>query len=160
MIVPPKIASEEPLLRAFSLPSGLDENKKATVLVFCLRKKEKDISLSRKLYLNLMEFLKKAIKFRFSYLSKRDVTSGAVEIIAGDVESLNEHIVLEATPSKDNPAHASILYLSDDGTVYEQPSNTTEPADPSILGYELALVSIVRKIYDLNGDIIWSSDQL
>lgn len=157
MIIPPNISSNEPLLRAFSLPSGLDGEKRATPLIFRLHSNEKDISLTRLLYDNLMDFLKKSSSFIFKFLSPNDEPAGAVELIAGEVASLSQNILVKATPSKNNPAHASIYYLLSNGKCYKQPKRTTVPTDPTILGYEMALAAVVHKIYDLRGNVIWMS---
>lgn len=157
MIVPSTISSEEPLLRAYSVPSGLDRENRPTPLVFRLRKKEKDISLCRVAYYDLRDFISLAVsRFKFRYLSQTDVAAGAVELLAGEVNSLAPNcIVLEPTPTRENPAHASIFFFLPDGRQYVQSRKTNEPTDPSILGYELALADSVRIVYDMDGNIIW-----
>lgn len=159
--IPVDIAENEPLLRAVSTPSCLDEENRATPLAFRLnsKRKESDISLSRLLYDSLKNFLKRSLKFSFRFLSKKDVIAGAVELQAGDVYALDEHIVLKATPNTKNPSHASIYFMNEDGTFYTAGKEiTTEPVDSSILGYELALASIVRKVYGKEGNVLWSQE--
>lgn len=152
--IPEEIDRSESLLRAVSTPSCLDDANMATQLAFRLRDKEKDLSLSRLLYEELKAFLKRALRFNFKFLTPKDVTAGAVELQASDVNDLDEHIVLKATPTDKTPSHASIYFKNEDGTDYVG-VNTTEPVDSSILGYEMALASIVRKVYDRNGRVIW-----
>lgn len=161
MIVPPIISSDEPLLRVYSVPSGLDEENHATPLIFRLRRKEGDISLTRLMFVSLMGFLQKALSsLKFKYLSPLDVPAGAVELLAGQVQSLDpQHIVLQSTPTKENLAHASVFYYLPDGTHYVQSKKTINPTDPTILGYELVLASIVRKVYDGDGNVIWANNK-
>ena len=156
--VPLIIEDTEPLLRAISTPSCLDAEKRATHLAFRLRPdiKESDLSLSRRVYEELKDFLKRALRFKFTFLSLNDVPAGAVELIAGGVHGLDKHIILNATPTRKNPAHASIFYMKEDGSFYVAgQGKTTDPVDASILGYEMALASIVHKVYDKEGNILW-----
>ena len=148
------IDDNEPLLRAISTPSCLDKENRVTHLAFRLRHDEDGLSLSRLLYEELKSFLKRAFRFKFSFLSPEDVTAGAVELHAHEVKKLDEHIILQASPNRHNPAHASIVFKNQDGTNYVG-VNTTDPVDSSILGYEMALASIVQKIYDREGKVIW-----
>ena len=154
MSVPKIISEDEPLLRAFSIPSGLDQDNRATPLVFRLRPIEDELSLTRLLYHSLVNFLKEAIKFKF--LIKSESCGGAVELYSSEIKSI-EHIVLKATPKRNNPAHASIYYYCSDGTQYKQPKKTNEPTDHTILECEMALASVVKKVYDIHGNVIWSS---
>ena len=158
--IPSIIEDTEPLLRAISTPSCLDAENRATNLAFRLRSdnNESDLSLSRMLYEGLKEFLRRSLRFKFTYLSPRDVPFGAVELVAGGVYSLDSHIVLSASPNKRNPAHASICFKNDDGSYYSAgKGSTTDPVDESILGYELALASIVQRVYDMDGHVIWTN---
>lgn len=153
--VPLIIEDTEPLLRAISTPSCLDAEKRATHLAFRLKPEESDLSLSRRVYEELKDFLKRALRFKFTFLSLNDVPAGAVELIAGGVHSLDKHIILKATQTK-NPAHASIYYMKEDGSYYVAgQGKTTDPVDASILAYEMALASIVHKVYDKEGNILW-----
>lgn len=152
--IPREIGNNESLLRAVSTPSCLDADNRVTHLAFRLRNGESDLSLVRLLYDDLIAFLKKAFRFKFTFLSPKDVFAGAVELEAGVVKDLDEHIVLKATPSLKTPSHASIYFKNQDGTNYVG-INTTEPVDSSILGYELALASTVRKVYNTEGKVIW-----
>jgi len=154
LIIPKEIDNNEPLLRAVSAPSCLDGENRATHLAFRLRNNEKDLSLSRLLYEELRLFLKRSFRINFKFLSLKDAPSGAVELNAGEINGLDDHIVLRATPHKTLVAHASIFFKNEDGTNFIG-KNTTDPVDSSILGYELALASIVRKVYDKDGKVIW-----
>ena len=108
------------------------------------------------MYYGLKDFLKKALSFKFDYLSLFDIPGGAVELLAGDVIAIDpQHVVLKANATKGNPAHASIYYFLPDGTPYVRSKKTTDPTDPSILGYELALANAVRVVYDRNGNVLW-----
>ena len=155
--VPQEINDYESLLRAVSTPSCLDNESKATPLAFRLKPNETELSLSRLLFEDLYSFLKRSLHFTFRFLSFKDVPAGAVELKAGEVNALDEHIILKASPSSRVPSHASICFKNIDGSDYIVNRNTTEPVDPSILGYEMALASIVRNVYDDKGKIIWSS---
>ena len=155
--IPRDIGNNESLLRAVSTPSCLDADHRVTHLAFRLRNGESDLSLVRILYDDLIAFLKRAFRFKFTFLSPKDVSAGAVELEAGAVKALDEHIVLKATPSPRTPSHASIFFKNQDGTNYVG-VNTTEPVDSSILGYELALASTVRKVYNTEGKVIWPED--
>ena len=147
MTAPTTISGDELLYRAISVPSGIDEENRATPLAFRLRKKESDISLCRQILSSLSDFLKKSFSFSFRYLSPSDVPGGVVELLAREVNAIDpKHVVQRATPSDGNPAHASIYYFFSDGTQYIQSKKTTEPTDPSILGYELALADAVRVV--------------
>lgn len=153
-----EIDCNESLLRAVSVPSCLDADHRATHLAFHLRNAETDLSLSRLLFESLAAFLKRAFRFRFTFLNPKDVFAGAVEIVAGDVKGLDEHIVLKATPSPKTLSHAGIYFKNPDGSNYVG-VDSTEPVDSSILGYEMALASIVRKVYDREGRIIWHEEE-
>lgn len=155
--VPQEINDFESLLRAVSAPSCLDNERKATPLAFRFKANERELSLSRLLFEDLHSFLERALGIRFLYLSQEDVPTGAVELKAGEVSSLDEHIILKASPSSRVPSHASICFKNTDGSDYIGNRKTTEPVDPSILGYEMALASIVRNVYDIKGNLIWSS---
>ena len=159
--IPVEIEESEPLLRAVSTPSGLDSENMATPLAFRLRaaKKERSLSLSRNLYEELKAFLKRSLRFDFSYLTPKDVVSGALELNAGEVRGLDEHIELRPTPGEKTPAHASIFFKKEDGSYYTAgEEKDSDPVNESILGYEMALASIVRKIYDKDGNVIWERD--
>ncbi len=156
MTAPTTISEDELLFRAFSVPSGLDEENRATPLAFRLKKGEKDLSLCRKAICSLEVFLKKAFFLNYRHLSPFDVFGGVAELLAREVEAIDpKHVVLRATPNAGNPAHASIYFFLSDGTQYVQSKKTTEPTDPSILGYELALSDAVRVVYDIDGNVIW-----
>ena len=156
--IPTVIADDEPLIRAVSCPSGLDEEHRATIMAFCLRekKREKALSLLRSLYYNISLFLQDTLSIDFTFLSPVDKPAGVVELLAAEVRTLGEHIVLNASPSKRYPAHASIRFKLKDGTLFVAGRNKTkEPMETEILGYQAALAAIVSIVYDLNGKVIW-----
>lgn len=154
--LPPEIDNSELLLRAVSTPSCLDADNRAKHLAFRLYDNQEDVSLCRLLYCGLIDFLIKAIRFPFRYISPKDVFAGAVEFRAGAVRELDEHIVLKATPRFNNPSHASIFYMKHDGSFFVGVPST-DPVDSSILVYEMALASIVSKVYNIKGEVIWKA---
>lgn len=154
--IPLYICDDESLLRAVSHPSGVDEMGRVLPMAFRLKKDEPDISLSRLFLEELTVFLKRFKKRKFPYLSSNDVFYGAAELIAGDIRSLDEHIVLEPSPTRNCPSHASIKFKRADGSFYIEKGRTSEPVESSILGYEMALATIALRVYDKDGNLMWT----
>lgn len=152
-----QISDEELLLRAVSY-SGLGEKNHPTPLAFRLRPGERELSLCREILEDLFSFLKRAISIKF--LSAEDRLAGAIELSAKEVRSLDRNIILEATPNPSNPSHAGISFRMGDGTIYKAKKKNTVPTDASVLGYELALASIVRRVYDKRGSIVWANENV
>jgi hypothetical protein len=158
IMIPPEIDGCEPLLRAVSHPSGLDNNKRATPLAFRLRKGEQDISLCRGWYEDFKAFTKRALKFKYYWPG--DKTAAVAELYASDIRSLDMNIILKPSTDRSGSAHASIYFKNEDGSFYiGKEDKETDPVDPKILSYEMALASIVKKVYDLEKMVIWEQNQ-